>query len=80
MLRKGCEKKVSTFSSLCHNKEHQDKIDVAYCFVTDQIRVVVWENDDDTDGTAYLNVDEAIHLVSLLSEAIENVTRLVAKK
>jgi hypothetical protein len=62
---------VSTFSSLCHNKEHEHKIDVAYCYVTDQIRIIVWENDDTHDGTAYLDVDEAKHVVALMNQAIE---------
>lgn len=64
---------MSTFSSLCHNKEHNDKIDVAYCFVTDEIRIIVWENDDTRDGTAYLTVDEAKHVVALINQAIERV-------
>ena len=63
---------MSTFSSLCHNRSHDDKIDVAYCFVTDQIRIIVWENDDTRDG-AYLTVDEAKHVIALMNLALERV-------
>ncbi len=59
---------MSTFSSLCHSKEHNDKIDVAHCFVTDEIRIVIAENDN---VAAYLTANEALHLISLISEAVK---------
>ncbi|CAB4148668.1 hypothetical protein UFOVP534_18 [uncultured Caudovirales phage] len=62
---------MSTFSSICHDKEHNDKIDVAHCFVTDQIRIIAFENDN---HATYLTPDETMHLIYLLSTAI---TRIV---
>lgn len=64
---------MSTFASMCHDKEHNDKIDVAYSFVTDQIRIIVWEDDDKQSTTTYLTVDESLHLISLCSEAVKRV-------
>ena len=61
---------MSTFSSMCHDKEHNDKIDVALCFVTDEIRIIAFENDN---YATYLTVDEALHLISLISEAVKRV-------
>ena len=58
---------------MCHDKEHKDKIDVAYCFVTDQIRMIVWEDEDQTSTHTYLTVNETLHLISLMSEAVKKV-------
>jgi len=60
---------MSTFSSLCHATTHQDKIDVAYSCVTDEIRLTVWQNELNDDVTVYLSVDEANHLMTLINIA-----------
>ena len=66
---------MSTFTSLCHNKAHNDKIDVAYSFVTDEVRLIIWKDDDGFGATALLSVDEATHVIALMSEAIERIVK-----
>ena len=66
---------MSTFASLCHNKAHNDKIDVAYSFVTDEVRLIIWKDDDGFSATALLSVDEATHVIALMSEAIERIVK-----
>jgi hypothetical protein len=66
---------MSTFSSLCHNKEHSDKLDVAYSFVNDNIRLIIWQDDDGNEAVAYLNINEAKHIVDLIQQAIKSVEK-----
>jgi hypothetical protein len=64
---------MSTFTSLCRDKEHKDKIDVAHSFVTDEIRLVVWEDESQLERTVYLTPDEALHLHFLLTGAFTKI-------
>ncbi len=65
---------MSTFSSICWHDDHNDKIDVAHCFVTNKIRLVVWEDEDGLQRDVYLTPDETLHLHHLLTGAITKIT------
>ena len=60
---------MGSFTSLCHATSHEDKIDVAYSCVTDEIRLTVWQNELNDDVTVYLSVDDANHLMTLVNIA-----------
>lgn len=62
---------MSTFASLCHDKSHNDKIDVAHSFVTDEVRLIIWKDDDGLGATVLLNIDEAKHVIDLINKAIK---------
>ena len=64
---------MSTFASLCFNKFHEHKIDVAYSFVEDEVRLIVWKDDDGFSTTTYLSIDEAKHIIALMNQAIERI-------
>ena len=66
---------MSTFSAQCHLKDHKDKIDVAYSFVTDEVRLIVWEDDDGNSTTTYLSVDETKHIIVLMNQAIKEIEK-----
>ena len=64
---------MSTYSSVCHDKTHEDKIDVASCYVCDMVRIVVFEDIDGVSSTSLLSVDEAEHLIDLITQCIKRI-------
>jgi hypothetical protein len=59
---------------MCHDREHNDKIDVAHCFVTDQTRLIIWGDENQSNKEVLLSPDETLHLIYLLSGVITKVT------
>lgn len=64
---------MSTFSSLCHDKDHNDQIDIAFSFFTDEIRLIIWKDPEHWSPIAFLTLNEAKHVLELLDKAIQYV-------
>lgn len=64
---------MSIFTSICQDKEHNDKIDVAFSSLTNEVRLVIWEYKEQPERNVYLTLDETLHLIYLLSTTITKV-------
>jgi len=59
---------LSVYSSLC--RDHEDKFDVAFSCVEDEVRVIIWKCEDTgNQAEMYLTGDEAYHFACKLIEA-----------
>ena len=63
---------MSVYASVCSGKNHEDQFDVAYSILGDDIRVIIWK-DEDTGMEAQMNLtdEEAIHLINVLRVAVK---------
>jgi hypothetical protein len=61
---------MSVFSSLCFDHYQDDPIDVAYSVVEPEVRLWVKCDEDGSETTTYLTVEQAKHLVELINTAI----------
>jgi len=66
---------MSTFSSLCHDEQHNDQLDIAYSFVEDNVRLILRRGDSDLITEIYLELDEAKHTVDLIQQAIGKIEK-----
>lgn len=64
--------RLSVYASVCIGKNHEDQFDVAFSVLGDDIRIIIWE-DEDTKMQAQMNLTdkEAIHLINVLRVAVE---------
>lgn len=62
--------RLSVYSSICH--QHEDQFDVAYSILGDDIRLIIWK-DEDSGMQSQMNLtdEEAIHLINVLRVAVE---------
>lgn len=63
---------MSVYASVCSGENHEDQFDVAYSFLGDDIRLIIWK-DEDTGLEAEMNLtgEEAIHLINVLRIAVK---------
>lgn len=59
---------MSVYSSMC--QKHNDQFDVAYSMLGDDIRIIIWK-DEDTQQSAQMNLTnaETDHLIEVLQKA-----------
>lgn len=65
---------MSVYGSVC--QKHDDKFDVAHSMIGDDIRIIIWE-DEDTKTSAQMNLTDAEteHLIEVLQIALERSKR-----
>jgi len=65
---------VSVYSSIC--QDHEDQFDVAHSMIGDDIRIIIWK-DEDTGTQAQMNLTDAEteHLIEVLKIALERSRR-----
>jgi hypothetical protein len=65
---------VSVYSSIC--QDHEDQFDVAYSMLGNDIRIIIWKDEDSgTQAQMNLTDTETEHLIEVLKIALERSKR-----
>ena len=59
---------MSVYASLCH-EEDGDQLDVAYSVIGDNVRIIIWKDEDGNTAEVRLEKEELKHFIKLLKIA-----------